>query len=285
MTKILIVRTDRLGDAVLTTPVACALKKKYTDSRIVFWARDYTKDVIEQCTCVDHVITFPNTMNPFAVAQNLKKEEFDIAILVHPEFRLALALFLANIRLRIGTGYRIYSFLLNKKRYEHRKYSTKHEVEYNLNLLKILGIEENNPEFSFTIPEPAIQSISELINNMGLNQKNRITAVHPGSGGSAPGWSADNFAALSDMLTDSGNKVIITGGNEDRKTVDEVLAKCVTKPLSLPRILSMTELMAFLERIDLFVSNSTGPLHLARALGTNVMGMYPPLVTATATRW
>jgi len=283
--KILIVRTDRLGDAILTTPVACALKKNYPDSNIVFWARDYTREAIEQCTCVDGVITFPETMNLIEMAKKLKKERFDSAILVHPEFKLALTLFLARIPVRIGTGYRIYSFLLSRRLYEHRKYSTRHEVEYNLNLLKLLGFEEKQPEFSFTVPESARQSMVHMLANMGLEQGKYSAAIHPGSGGSAPGWSADNFSKLADRLTASGVQVIITGGPGDKEIVDQVVRECLQKPYTLPRLLSLTEFMAVLKNVDLFVSNSTGPLHLARALGTDVIGMYPPLITASALRW
>jgi len=283
--KILIIRTDRLGDVILTTPVACALKKKYPDSAIVFWGSDYTKEVLKQCTCVDSVITFPENISAAAAARELKKESFDVSILVHSTFKLAYTLFLARIPVRIGTGYRFYSFLLNKRWYEHRKYSTQHEVDYNLNLLKTLGIEEKDPHFSFTVPKEAENSVSDLMKELELQNKENIIVLHPGSGGSAPGWSAHNFSRLSDQLTNEGFTVLITGGKEDTAVVDEVVSGCEIRPLTLPRLLTLKELMAFLKNISLFVSNSTGPLHLARALGTGVLGLYPPLVTASATRW
>ena len=69
------------------------------------------------------------------------------AIIVYPTFQTALIIFLSRIKNRIGTGYRWYSFLFNSKIYEHRKYAEKHELEYNVNLLKAFGInEEVSPE-------------------------------------------------------------------------------------------------------------------------------------------
>ncbi len=285
MKKILIIRTDRLGDVILTTPIAGALKKRYSDCRVTFWVKEYTKEIVENCNFIDSVITFPENKGLLKIIRKIKKEKFDISILVHPSFKLALIIFLAQIPIRIGTGFRVYSFLFNKRWYEHRKYSILHEVDYNLNLLKTLEIEENNPEFSFRISPEAENHVEKLLIKLGINKEEKIIVLHPGSGRSAPGWSFKNFSILSDSLIDSGYTVLITGGKNDRKIVEKLLKNCKKKPFVLTDILNLKELMALLKRVKIFVSNSTGPLHLAVALGTTVLGLYPPLVTASIRRW
>ena len=156
---------------------------------------------------------------------------------------------------------------------------------YNLNLLKMLGIEEDHPEFSFTVTPEAEKTIEEMFKSLGIEKNNKVIALHPGSGGSAPVWPLKNFSLLSDKLIKSGYTVILSGGEDDKSSIDKVISACKKKPFVLPGYLNLKELAAFLKTVDLFVANSTGPLHLARALGTIVLGFYSPLTSSKAQRW
>ncbi|MBN2366328.1 MAG: lipopolysaccharide heptosyltransferase II, partial [Calditrichaeota bacterium] len=109
---ILLVRTDRIGDVILTTPSISLLRENYPSARISFLTRNYTKPLLEHHRDLDNIIVYdPEQRHKgirglFKLAQDLKNQDIDLAILFHPLPALALALFMASIPHRAGTGYR-----------------------------------------------------------------------------------------------------------------------------------------------------------------------------------
>lgn len=290
--KILILRTDRLGDVILSTPVAVVLKKHFPASKITFLVRQYTQPIAEDCVHIDKVIAADNfyvrkqKMNIKILVRFLKAQQFDTAIHLFPRPELALATFLANIPTRIGTGYRFYSFLFNKRLYEHRKTAVFHEAEYNMRLLQLLGIAETNISFDFRIKAEAKENIDRLLATNNILHDQAVVILHPGSGGSSRDWPLSHFADLACRLMDEQNvQVILTGTKEEWPLIDWLLSETGMKPLSLAGRLSLKELAALLHRAEVFVSNSTGPLHLAVALGTEVVAFYPPITPCRPERW
>jgi len=144
--NILIVRTDRIGDVVLSLPMAEIIKKHYTYCKVSFLVRDYTKEILSNNPSIDETIILQEKNGKIKLSANCKEissKNFDACIVVNPTFVVALILFFSGIKLRIGTGYRWYSFLFNSKVFEHRKYAEKHELEFNVNMLQKIGIKEN----------------------------------------------------------------------------------------------------------------------------------------------
>jgi len=175
--NILIVRTDRIGDVVLTLPVASTIKKHFPGCRVSLLVRRYTKALDENNPFIDEIITLEEKEGKPSVPANVAmlKNRFDACIVAFPTYPLALILFLSNIPVRIGTGYRWYSFLFNKKVYEHRKYGEHHELEYNIRLLQQIGIDEDinekNVLFGIGISEDSKEKISYVkkLINKGFN--------------------------------------------------------------------------------------------------------------------
>src|ERR1035437_769966 len=142
--NLLIVRTDRIGDVVLSLPLAELVKKLYPDCRITFLLKNYTKSLAEGHPFIDNILILNEKNNKISLLNNIrqiKKNSYDVAIVVYPTFITSLIIFLSGIHKRIGTGYRWYSILFNSNVYEHRKNALRHELEYNVNLLKYFGIE------------------------------------------------------------------------------------------------------------------------------------------------
>src|SRR5579872_6552329 len=146
MLQILIVRSDRLGDVVLSMPMARAIKCAFPNSRVAFLARAYTQPVIERCPDVDEVLEAAPELPLYKLIRIFRRANAEITFLPSPRFRLALAAFLARIPRRVGTGYRWYSFLFTDRIFEHRKTATRHEAEYNLRMLTSLGVSASGDE-------------------------------------------------------------------------------------------------------------------------------------------
>jgi ADP-heptose:LPS heptosyltransferase len=285
--KILLVRTDRLGDVILSTPVATALKKKLGDVHVTFLARRYTAEILRCHPHIDEIIEIDGAeignREP-RLAQMFRQKKFDLAIMLHPRPQLAWALWRSGIPQRIGTGYRWYSFLFNRRVFEHRKTAARHEAEYNLRLLQPLGIQNAEVEFHFTLPQTEREPIERKLYALGAESKPVI--LHPGSGGSSRDWPPEYFSNLADLIHHHLEaQVILTGAAEEADLINGILQKATTKPLSLCGRLTIIELAVLCQRAAVFVSNSTGPLHLAVMVGAPVVAFYPPIQACRPERW
>lgn len=289
--RILLVRTDRLGDVILTLPMLPALRQCFPNAYIAMLLRRYTGEVFEGNPNVDELIWYDDDdgLVPFGrMCARLREKQFDIAVVVYPRFRLAWLMFRSGIPIRVGTGYRYYSILFNKRVYEHRKDAQRHELEYNLNLLKELDCKTPDnfkPEFYIDIPDKAQAKVDALLRSIGVGGNNFVI-LHPGSGGSAREWLPDNFGALAARFVRQGGlKVIVTGTKAEEAKVDAVVKASNGQAIPVVGKLTIKELGALIHSAKLFVSNSTGPLHLAVAMGTPVVGLYPQHQAMSAKRW
>ncbi len=289
--KILIIRTDRIGDVILTLPMASILKKNFPDVHITMMIQRYTSDLVQADKHVDEIVYYDNETEQIPFSQMLKiikDQKYDVVFHTHPRFRIALITWLAGIPRRVGTGYRWYSFMFNNKVYEHRKNATYHELEYNLHLLKTIGcsIEYSNIFPILTLDNKEIEKVSLVLNELGVKKDNKIVILHPGSGRSSRDWSKKNFGILGKHLTGIKDvKVLITGGKNEEQLVNDVRTYAGNSAIPIVNRFTLKEYAALVKSATLFISNSTGPIHIAAAVGTMVIGLYPQAKNLSAARW
>lgn len=289
--NIVIIRTDRIGDVVLSLPMVDLIKKKYPDCRISFLVREYTKSLLEGNKSIDEIIVLKEKnrkIDFFGNLKTLKSRNFDSAILVSPTFRKALLLFLSGIKNRVGTGYRWYSFLFSKKINEHRKYGDKHELQLNVNMLKVFGIEEilreSDVHFNIHVDESAKQKIDNIFSQKGIDPQKPVVILHPGSGGSAIDLPLEKMRQLAAKLAQSlAYNVIVTGSKEEKDLCEKMT---VDKNIfNFAGLFNLKELIALIDRCSLMAANSTGPIHITAALGKHVIGFYPKIDSCSPKRW
>lgn len=289
--NLLIVRTDRIGDVVLTLPLARIIKKYYPGCRITFLVRQYTSGLVENHPYIDSVLVLKEAAGKPSVGENVKMiaaGKFDCCIVVHPTFKISLIAFLSRIRERIGTGYRWYSFLFNNKIYQHRKYAEKHELEFNVQLLEHLGINENvtpdSVEFDLKPGRAENEEVAGVLREENAGQSGNIIIIHPGSGGSAVDLPEEKFSELAEILSGKNNvEVFLTGNENERELCERITTSGNIK--NFAGRFTLNELTALIGLSDFFISNSTGPLHIAAALGKNVIGFYPKITACLPERW
>jgi heptosyltransferase-3 len=282
--NIIISRTDSIGDVILTLPVAAVLKKHFPDITIGFMGRSYTKPVIEACRYVDEFID----VNDFLQKQVLVGGEPAECILhVFPVSNIAKRAREYRIPLRIGTTNRLYHwFTCNKLVKLSRKKSDLHEAQLNLVLLKALGIEE-------TYSLQQIGQLTGLDNTQplpshleSLIQKDKYNLIiHPKSQGSAREWPLEKFNELIHSLDAGKFNIFISGTQKERDLMQWLFDKAGHLVTDITGKMSLTEFMAFIKECDGLVANSTGPLHIAAALGKDALGIYPPMRPVHPGRW
>jgi len=284
---ILVVRTDAIGDVILSLPVITALRRAHPSASIAMLVHPRVHAIVEDHSDLDHIyLDDGRTMNSIHQVRTFRKARFDACVLLHPTFRLALILFLSRIPIRIGTGYRFYSFFFNRKVWEHRKNSVRHEAEYNLSLVKYLSAEDKPVVFRYPVLDSAQKRVDSLIQELGISSRKPLVVLHPGSRGSALDWPISHFCRLAHRLLENGNvNIVVTGAESDKSKVNRIIKENSGHIWNLAGQLNLKELAALLKRVDLMVANSTGPLHIGAAIGTPVIGLFPPFTAASVRRW
>jgi len=290
--KILVLRPDRLGDVILTLPVVRNLHKSFPHASITYLCTKYTSQILESYSLISNLIIYEreNEHKGFKkilnLAKKLREYNFDLAVHLLPRYPLALATYLAQIKYTIGTGFRWYSFIFTHRQYDHRKYNLYHEAEYNLRLLRKLGIDSNynSDVYSYIkFPKTVAESVQKIITNK-LSGRPYII-LHPGSGGSSINWPLTNFIRLTKLLNGWGKfEVCVTGVVAEEEFLENFY-QSDAKFINLVGEFDLNELAEFLRSGKLFISNSTGPLHLAVATGTKVLGLYPNSPGLGPGRW
>jgi len=288
--NILIIRTDRIGDVILSIPLAEIIKKHYPNCKVSFFVNEYTKDLLLNHPYIDQTITIIEGKSGFKIFDNvelLRKYDFDVALVLYPTFKISLISFLSGIKKRIGTGYRLYSFLFTDKIYEHRKKSLKHEIEYNFTLLKSIGIDFNaginNVKFNLNVSENALSKIEKLLIDKGISNDEKIIIIHPGSGGSAVDLPIEKFKEIVKLINETDIKILITGNKSETYICKELILN--ENVFDFSGLLTLEELVALISKSTLLIANSTGPLHIAAALGKYVFGFYPKIKSCSVNRW
>ncbi|MFI5395126.1 MAG: glycosyltransferase family 9 protein [Candidatus Binatia bacterium] len=220
------------------------------------------------------------------LAQQIRALGCDAAAVMRPTPRLALAIYLAGIPIRVGTAYRAYSFLFNRRVREHRRRPPwKHEAVYSVNLLRPLGVATDEVAAVRWRVDPGDAASIELeLQRAGLRGA-ELVAIHPGNAGSALNWSAVQYGELGRRLVAGNRRVVITGGERERQLTAHVAERIGAGAVDFGGKLSLSQLAALFSRCALYVGSSTGPTHLAAAVGTPVVALYSPLRSNAPARW
>lgn len=276
--NIAIVRTDKLGDMVLTLPMIYAVKEAAPKANIHVIASQYTELLLKNQPLIYNYHLLEQNNN--CTDTIFKKNQFDVVFFPRPRFREIFSAFKYRIPLRVGSGYRWYSFLLNHKVYEHRKYAEKTEAQFNVDLVN--SISNLNTKAKLVKPyisDIAVNQVKDL-----FNSEERVVIIHPGGGGSAPKWSAENFGKLADLISKQGYKVFISGTESEKQTA-EIVHKHCPDAVNICTKYNLEQLMAIISKAECLISNSTGILHIAAALDIKVMGFYPNTPSMSSKRW
>lgn len=272
--SIAIVRTDSIGDVVVTLPLCGYIKEKSPHTRIVFVGKSYTADVIAACPFVDEFINFDDRMNV--------RLEVEAAVFAFPDKEAMKWVKSQGVRLRVATGKRKQSWMYaNKRVWFSRKNSEFHESQLNFHLLRPFGLVEI-PGLSeiqqWHVLKPQVASPVELATGK------RAVIFHMLSKGSALNWSLASFEELAKALSPDELDIYLTGTVAEGERIREVFGT-YSHVHDVTGKMSLAQLIAFIASCDSLVAASTGPLHLASALGIRAVGLYSSRRPLHPGRW
>lgn len=272
--KILFFKPGAIGDLLHTLPALRALRERFPTARVTAIVSPGQDALIDGTGVADSVRTFDKSRYKKSVrdfvlfAKQLRHERFDLFVDMQPSFR---SMFLRGL-----SGAKMVLVYRKQKRFRD-KASRMHAAENFMETLRPLGIDVPVERIDLPVRADAASHVAALLARQGIDGAKPLVALNCSVGAARPArnWFPERFAELADRLTrESGISVLFVGGPEDREFVGAIIAGMKTRAVSLAGELSLPETAALLARCRCLVSSDTGPLHLATAVGTPVIGLY-----------
>ncbi|OPX29277.1 MAG: lipopolysaccharide heptosyltransferase II [Candidatus Omnitrophica bacterium 4484_171] len=277
--RILIVRTDRMGDVVLSTPVIRNIREAYPDSHIAFMCRPYTREILEGNPYLDEVIVYDkygkhrSFLSSLCFSFLLRKKRFDLALILHPTNRAHMITFFAGIRVRAGWNRKM-GFLLTRKLPHTKQLGQKHEMEYTLDLLKLIDVPVKYKDMFFPLKDESISYVKSVFSEYGVSDSDKIVVIHPSASCASKRWPQDYFIKLIKFIKDNfKSKIIIISAKDQAQYADKIINESAGL-IDMRGKLILSRLGALLREADIFISNDSGPVHIAAALGTPVISIF-----------
>ncbi|MFM6934866.1 MAG: glycosyltransferase family 9 protein [Flavobacteriales bacterium] len=283
MKRILISRTDSIGDVILTLPMCQALRMAYPEAEIIYIGKNYTRPVIACFSAIDAFWDIDELLNQ-PIALQLQQLKADCIIHVFPHKELAFLAKKAKIPMRIGTSHRVFHlFTCNERPNFTRKNSSLHEAQLNFHLLAPLGITEI----------PSMDQMQDLLSFHPVKTElpaylsmpnEQLVILHPKSKGSALEWPLDKYMDLALQLAEAGKFVCFTGTEQEGLLFRQLIPKH-------PRIIDSTgkltleQLIYFISQSAALVACSTGPYHIAGVSGIHAIGLFSMRRPIDPGRW
>ncbi|MCK9573950.1 MAG: glycosyltransferase family 9 protein [Candidatus Omnitrophica bacterium] len=268
------IRSDRLGEFLLSLYAIKLVKFNYPDSKIYLLAKKDNVDLVMGIDFVDHFIEYKNDVfegfsGAFNLSNILRKEKIDCVISLNPKKEFHLASLLAAVPLRLGYN-RKWGFCLNRKIEDKKHLVQKHEVEYNFDLVKLICKDIFTPSFDLTVDK--LGTLNMLSGCLNLSQK--YIVIHPFSSNPSKQIEIAYWTRLVSALKEKCAGDIVLIGSKEEMPESEVLAekldiKNVTGKLSLRNLASFLK-----HNCSLFIGLDSGPMHLASILKRPVVGLF-----------
>ncbi len=290
LVKILVRGTNWVGDAVMTIPALHELRRLFPDARITLHTRSWAEGIFRDAALFDEILIFDKTRSKIkdalTQAKELKKHEFDLAVLFPNSFETALVAKMSKIPRRFGYSKEGRSFLLTNAIEIPIWKNERHEVYYYLNLVAEIEQEyfakktvlENDPHIDLAVSAERKIEARKILEENGVDLSKKIVALGVGSTNSrAKRWPAASYAKLNNLLQIELNaNVVLVGAKDEAEVSDEVFAKSEKKPIILTGKTNLAQIVAVLAKTDLLVSNDMGLAHIASAIGTKTIVIFGP---------
>ncbi len=276
--NILIVRTDRIGDVLLTTPSLEALRKYFPSAKISVLVSEQTREILEGNPHIDEVIVDDRKGRGrgfwgfWKQVGEIKKRKFDLAIIFHTKKRTNLLCFHAGIPERVGYENNKFGFLLTRKIKDTRAQGVMHEYQYCLEVLRHLGaVSDAGPKLFMPKNQEAEVWAQKVFKDAGLDET--VIAIHPNASCISKRWPPEQFAQLINFFSEGVSFVLL--GSKDNGSIAEQIKRLTRKPiLDLTGKINLHQLASVLRRCQLLISNDSGPVHMAVAVGTPVISLF-----------
>ncbi len=277
-----VIRTDRIGDMILTLPMCSGIKEVLPNCRLSLVASKYVEPILYNCPVIDKIVFVEDFDQDFKTIYT--KIHPEVAFFPRPKFMEVYWAYKTAVKVRIGSAYRWYSFLFTHKVKDHRKIAKFNEAKYNLRMVEDYFRRPLELKYVKIIVKPeAEKKVREILDTLGIPAY-KFIILHPGSGGSSINWPIFRFGELAQLLLQNNFKVIITGTSQET-SLAFAIQDLAPDVINLCGRLDLYETIALVSLACGVVANSTGILHIASVLEIPTVGLFPNTPHLSAKRW
>jgi len=272
--NLLITRHDKIGDFITILPMLEVIKSQ-SNHRITVLVSKVNVELAKSIDTIDDVILY--TKDTRTLIKEIKEKNIDASISCFIDTHLAWVLFLARIKTRIAPATKFAQIFFNRTLKQSRSQSIKTEWQYNIDLLAQLDL---NVNYDFEKP---LLHLPKSTTSTAL----KTIAFHSGSGGSTDGnLRIDDYLNLARSISTNDNvRVLFTFGPDDDLNKQHIEKQLDFNAEIINSNSSLLSFCLLLNNVDLFVSTSTGPMHLAGALNINTFSFFGSSQFASPRRW
>ena len=288
--RILVRGPNWLGDAVMCEPALRGLRRLFPDAQIALLVKPAVADLFTGHPALTRVLIYDGKgchaglFGKWALAEQLRRQSFDLAILFQNAFEAAFLTFLAGVPRRYGYATDGRSLLLSNPVAVPDRRALTHQVRYYWDLLKPLGLTSDPPAPELVVSPEEEQAMAGRFAQGGLTANDVVVGINPGSTyGGAKRWLPERYAEATERLCrtlrESRNQqvgVVIFGAKGEERLGQEIAARLSSPSLVLSGTTTIRELMAALKRCAMLLTNDTGPMHIASAFQVPLVAIFGP---------
>lgn len=281
--RIVVTFLMHLGDVILTTPFLHVLRQAAPQSHITFVMDEKLKEVMQYNPNIDSIVTIDkkgrdNSISALRrIAHELRDKEGrpDVVINIHPNERTSFFAWALHGKITVGMSHFLFRPFMTKYTRLDRK--TRHAADMYINVLEQLGVKDtsNKGLEIYTSPEWD-KKVTEFYESHGVCDVDTVIGFNVGSAVPEKRWPKERFAAVADYFADHGYKIVFFGGPMDEDMVADVVAQMKHTPIVATGKFSLGELAAAIHRCSLFITNDSGPMHVAVSQHVPLVALYGP---------
>lgn len=275
--SILVASPNWLGDAVLSFPALANLRRSFPGARIALLVRPWLSPLFRSVPYVDELVELPSGSEAIWAATALRQRHFELALLLPNSFRVAMISWLAGIPHRVGYVTDGRGLLLTVGVRPPRGL-LRHQADVYLDLLRSLKWDAWWRPTGFLPPPESGAEAEKLLSESGLAPHTPVIGITPGASyGTAKRWPAERFAAAADLLADRfGTVALLFGSSSEASITQAIRERMRGAAVDFGGRTTLSELASLLGRCALLLTNDTGTMHLASALGTRCVALFGP---------
>jgi len=271
--RILVIKPAAIGDVLLSTPVAENLRHNFPEAEIFFLTQKFCKEVLTGNPYITRVLTYDLSLDGgWCIIKNIRKQRYDLIIDLFGNPRTALITYLSRARYKVGFKFRQRKYAYNIKL--DSRGGEIHNVEFNLDTLRALGLEVKSGQPRFYINHVHDEFAEKLFKDNGLSDK-KVIGINPCGTWKTKVWYLEKFSELMKMFDDN-YRFLLFWGYEDEQAQAQKLRDMAGNDVFLVPQVNLKYLGALMKRCKVFLTNDTGPMHIASALGVNVAAIFGP---------
>jgi len=281
MKKILVIEPNWLGDILFTTPCIRALRKSNPGAFIGVMAHPRCKEMLDDNPNIDELILFDERsshrglLKKLFLILELKRLRFDMVVSFHRSMSRMLLAYLSGIPRRVGYYTKKRSWLLTDCVKEESRIT--HRVEYFSNILKGIGIDVDNKDYEFLVPESAVREADAALESASLHRDEEFFVINPGGNWSQKRWPKQSYAALCKKLHAIYKcRILVTGAEKDIALASDIIRSSGDYTISVCGKTTLKQLAAVMRKAKVVVANDTGPMHIALSQKAPVVALFGP---------